>query len=130
MCSSHNFGGHCGGNTYFSNFVSYSKLPIFIQKTKKAVTSTVPSKVMRRTHVNMNLSSLQVVNHHFTVNCHFTLVNCCFTVIHRFTVKRRFTVNRFERPLAEDNNFFHYHLRQFVINQFVSFRCMIPYLRF
>ena len=51
------------------------------------------SKVMRRTHVNMNLSSLQVVNHHFTVNCHFTLVNHCFTVNHEFTlVNHHFTV--------------------------------------
>ena len=126
MSSSHNFGGHCGGNTYFSNFVFTVYRQFLYKRPKKLLPPQCPaSKVMRRTHVNMNLSSLQVVNHHFTVNCQFTLVNCCFTVnchftvnhcftvicqftvichftvIRQFTVKWRFSVNHFERPLAE-----------------------------
>ena len=51
--------------------------------------------------------SFTVVNHHFTVNCHFTVIHQ-FTVIRWFTVKWRFTVNHFERPLAEDGIFFHF----------------------
>ena len=41
---------------------------------KKGVTSTMSTKVMRRTHVNLNLSRFTSVNCQFTVNWWFTMV--------------------------------------------------------
>ena len=91
-----------------------------------------------------------LVNCHFTVICQFTLVNCCFTVICQFTlvnchftvicwvtvVNCHFTVicwfkpllycnpPVYERPLAEDSNFFHWNVFRHEIT-FHGFRSLL-----
>ena len=62
MCSSHNFAGHCGGNSFFGLSYENWQFTVKTKFEKIGVTSTVSTKVMRRTHVNLSLSRFTSVN--------------------------------------------------------------------